>query len=69
MKRLRDDLDRLRVIAGTVRRREAIKREQVDAVQNVLLHFFFPHEAYLRLAFEKIIAYVPPKSAYLSKLP
>ena len=59
MKRLRDDLSRLRVIAGALRRREHIKREQVDAVQNVLLQFFFPHEAYLRLAFEKITAYVP----------
>ena len=35
-----------------------MKREQVEAIQNVLLQFFFPHEAYLRLAFEKISACV-----------
>ncbi|TFK85272.1 hypothetical protein K466DRAFT_197390 [Polyporus arcularius HHB13444] len=54
MKRLRMDLERLRIIADVVQRRERNKRDQADAIQSVLLHFFFPHEGFLRLAFENI---------------
>ncbi|RPD57252.1 hypothetical protein L226DRAFT_614349 [Lentinus tigrinus ALCF2SS1-7] len=54
MKRLRLDLERLRIIADVVQRRERNKRDQADAIQSVLLHFFFPHEGFLRLAFENI---------------
>ena len=58
MKRFRDDLDKLRVIADLVRRRERVKQAQAEAIQDVLLHFLFPHEGPLRLAFQKITAYV-----------
>ena len=58
MKRFRDDLDKLRVIADLVRRRERVKQAQAEAIQDVFLHFLFPHEGPLRLAFQKITAYV-----------
>ncbi len=57
MKGLRDDLERMRIIADVVRRRERVKQAQAEAVQDVMLHFLFPHEGPLRLAFQKITAY------------
>ena len=58
MKRLRLDLEKLRIIADVVQRRERSKRDQADVVQRVLERFFFPHEGHLRLAFEHITLYV-----------
>ncbi|KAH9939113.1 uncharacterized protein BXZ73DRAFT_89157 [Epithele typhae] len=54
MKRLRNDLGSLHTLAGLVKKREKAKREQYEVIQSVLERFFFPHEAYLRYAFEKI---------------
>nr|VWP00090.1 Guanine nucleotide-binding protein subunit beta-like protein (Cytoplasmic antigenic protein 1) [Ganoderma boninense] len=57
MKGLRDDLERMRTIAEVVRLRERVKQAQSEAVQDVLLHFLFPHEGPLRLAFQRITAH------------
>ncbi|KAI0737339.1 hypothetical protein C8Q80DRAFT_1358849 [Daedaleopsis nitida] len=55
-KRLRLDLERLRKIAEDIVKREVYKRTQVDAIQSVLRHFFFSHEAAMRFTFENIIS-------------
>ena len=57
LKGLRFDLEKMRIIADVVRKRERVKQAQSEAVQDVLLHFLFPHEGPLRLAFQKITAY------------
>ncbi|TBU24142.1 hypothetical protein BD311DRAFT_702623 [Dichomitus squalens] len=57
MKVLRNDLEKLHTIADLVRRRERVKQAQAEAMQDVLLHFLFPHEGPLRLAFQKITAH------------
>ncbi|KAJ8483195.1 hypothetical protein ONZ51_g4868 [Trametes cubensis] len=54
---LRLDLERVRLIIDVIRHREAAKQRQQEQVQSVLSRFFFPHEAALRFAFEKIISH------------
>ena len=57
MKRLRDDLERVRVLTQTTRKRETQKLRQAEAIRDVLSMIIFPHEAPLRMAFEKIMRY------------
>ncbi|KAI0351350.1 hypothetical protein OH77DRAFT_1429898 [Trametes cingulata] len=57
MKRLRLDLERVRLIIDVVRHRESTKQKQQEQIQLVLSRFFFPHEPALRFAFEKIISH------------
>ncbi|KAI0364675.1 hypothetical protein BV20DRAFT_1116249 [Pilatotrama ljubarskyi] len=57
MKRLRLDLERVRLIIDVVRHRESTKQKQQEQIQLVLSRFFFPHEPALRFAFEKILSH------------
>ncbi|THH27211.1 hypothetical protein EUX98_g6973 [Antrodiella citrinella] len=55
LKRLKDDLERVRVLTQTTRKREAQKLRGVEAIRDVLSLIIFPHEAPLRMAFERIM--------------
>ncbi|KAH8102212.1 PHD-zinc-finger like domain-containing protein [Cristinia sonorae] len=55
LKRLRDDLERVRVLTHTTRKREKYKLRQVEAIRDVLSLIVSPHEAPLRMAFERIM--------------
>jgi hypothetical protein len=57
LKLLRRDLESVRELALQTRRRESRKLAQTESVQKVLEIALFPHEALLRLAFEKVLAY------------
>ncbi|KAI0832027.1 hypothetical protein BC628DRAFT_1351253 [Trametes gibbosa] len=57
MRRLRLDLERVRLIIDVIRHRESAKQKQQEQIQLVLSRFFFPHEPALRFAFEKIISH------------
>jgi NuA3 HAT complex component NTO1 len=56
LKLLRRDLESVRELALQTRRRESRKLAQTESVQKVLEIALFPHEALLRLAFEKVLA-------------
>lgn len=56
LKRLRSDLESVRELTLQTRRRESRKLAQTESVQKVLEIALFPHEALLRLAFEKVLA-------------
>ncbi|KAF9224082.1 hypothetical protein BS17DRAFT_780434 [Gyrodon lividus] len=56
LKRVRKDLDMLRELTLLCRKRESRKLAQAEAIQRVLEVTLFPHEAPMRLAFEKILA-------------
>lgn len=56
LKHLRRDLESVRELALQTRRRESRKLAQTESVQKVLEIALFPHEALLRLAFEKVLA-------------
>ncbi|KAH8110728.1 hypothetical protein DFH11DRAFT_1618277 [Phellopilus nigrolimitatus] len=51
----RQDLEAVRMLADLVRKREAQKLKQVQAIHDVISTIFFPHSSHLRLAFEKIM--------------
>ncbi|KAI0630656.1 hypothetical protein C8Q77DRAFT_1063453 [Trametes polyzona] len=57
MRRLRLDLERVRLIIDVIRHRESTKQKQQEQIQLVLSRFFFPHEPALRFTFEKIISH------------
>ena len=57
LKRLRGDLKSVRELTLQSRKRESRKLAQTESVQKVLETALFPHEALLRLAFEKVLAY------------
>ncbi|KAG1774169.1 hypothetical protein EV702DRAFT_1127317 [Suillus placidus] len=56
LKHLRRDLESVRELTLQTRRRESRKLAQTESVQKVLEIALFPHEALLRLAFEKVLA-------------
>ncbi|OAX40317.1 hypothetical protein K503DRAFT_864713 [Rhizopogon vinicolor AM-OR11-026] len=56
LKRLRGDLESVRELTLQTRKRESRKLTQTESVQKVLETALFPHEALLRLAFEKVLA-------------
>lgn len=58
MKRLRRDLESLRMLAELSRKRETQTRQQAEVIHGVLSHFLLSHEAPLRMAFDKIMRYV-----------
>ncbi|CDO69700.1 hypothetical protein BN946_scf184851.g88 [Trametes cinnabarina] len=57
MRKLRLDLERVRLIIDVIRHRELTKQRQQEQIQAVLSRFFFPHEPALRFAFEKVISH------------
>lgn len=57
LKNLRRDLESVRELTLQTRRRESRKLAQTESIQKVLEIALFPHEALLRLAFEKVLAY------------
>jgi hypothetical protein len=57
-KRLRKDLSDVRALAELSRKRESRKLGQAQIVQEVLSQIVFAHEAWLRMAFENIVASV-----------
>ncbi|KAI0640714.1 hypothetical protein C8Q79DRAFT_921056 [Trametes meyenii] len=57
MRRLRLDLERVRLIIDVIRHREATKQRRQEQIQLTLSRLFFPHEPSLRFAFEKIISH------------
>ena len=57
-KRLRKDLSDVRTLAELSRKRESRKLGQAQIVQEVLSQVVFAHEAWLRMAFENIVASV-----------
>lgn len=58
LKHLRKDVEMLHELALLSRKRESRKLAQIEAIQKVLDAFLFPHLAPMRLAFEKVLAYV-----------
>ncbi|PSR93891.1 hypothetical protein PHLCEN_2v4584 [Hermanssonia centrifuga] len=54
MKRLREDLDKVRILADICRRREVRKLDQQQIIQNVFSRALFSNEPTLRMTFEKI---------------
>jgi hypothetical protein len=57
MKYLRRDLEKVRLLAQMVQKRENIKLKQAEAIQSLFKPCLFAHEIGLRAAFEKIISY------------
>nr|XP_019048061.1 hypothetical protein I302_04683 [Kwoniella bestiolae CBS 10118]OCF26991.1 hypothetical protein I302_04683 [Kwoniella bestiolae CBS 10118] len=53
---LRNDLEKVRMLAELVRKREKEKLRQVQVIKDVVDSFIFPHHGKLRVAFEKISA-------------
>lgn len=56
LKLLRRDLESVRELTLQTRRRESRKLAQTESIHKVLEIALFPHEALLRLAFEKVLA-------------
>ncbi|THG96316.1 hypothetical protein EW026_g5492 [Hermanssonia centrifuga] len=54
MKRLREDLDKVRILADICRRREVRKLDQQQIIQDVFSRALFSNEPTLRMTFEKI---------------
>ncbi|OCF54561.1 hypothetical protein L486_08112 [Kwoniella mangroviensis CBS 10435] len=61
---LRNDLEKVRMLAELVRKREKEKLRQVQLIKDVVDGFIFPYHGRLRVAFEKISAQVLPSSQY-----
>ncbi|WWC97966.1 hypothetical protein V866_004855 [Kwoniella sp. B9012] len=62
---LRNDLEKVRMLAELVRKREKEKLRQVQVIKDVLDGFIFPYHGRLRVAFEKISA-LDRQSLYLN---
>ncbi|KAI6149699.1 PHD-zinc-finger like domain-containing protein [Pisolithus tinctorius] len=56
LRRVRKDLETLRELTLLSRKRESRKLAQLESIHRVLEVILFPHEAPMRLAFEKILA-------------
>ncbi|CAL1713966.1 unnamed protein product [Somion occarium] len=56
MKRVRNDLELLRMLSTMCISREKHKLQQGDAVRSIISHAFYPHEPSLRAAFERFTA-------------
>ncbi|KAF9241390.1 PHD-zinc-finger like domain-containing protein [Melanogaster broomeanus] len=56
LERVRKDLETLRELTLLCRKRESRKLAEAEAIQSVLEVTLFPHEAPMRLAFERILA-------------
>ncbi|KAG6335068.1 hypothetical protein ID866_4028 [Astraeus odoratus] len=56
LRRVRSDLEMLRELTLLSRKRESRKLAQLESIHRVLEFIMFPHEAPMRLAFEKILA-------------
>ncbi|KAI0079413.1 hypothetical protein K474DRAFT_1705699 [Panus rudis PR-1116 ss-1] len=54
MKRLRTELESIRMLADLCRERETWKSEQAETVQDLMANIFYPHEKAFRNVFEKI---------------
>jgi NuA3 HAT complex component NTO1 len=54
LQQLREDLEKVRVLAEYSRKRESRKHKQAEIIHDILTRFLFPHEAVLRHAFERI---------------
>jgi NuA3 HAT complex component NTO1 len=54
--KLRNDLEKVRMLADEVRKREREKLKQSQVIKDVVDYFLFPHYAKLRLVLEKISA-------------
>ena len=54
--KLRNDLEKVRMLAELVRKREKEKLRQMQVIKDVADSFFFPHDPKLRLALERIAA-------------
>lgn len=59
MKRLRDDLERVRIMAELCRKRESRKLRQTQLVADMIKTVIFAHEDTMRNVFDKIAACVP----------
>lgn len=55
---LRNDLDKVRMLAELTRKREKEKLRQAQVIKDIVDSFIFPHYGKLRLTLEKISAYV-----------
>lgn len=55
---LRNDLEKVRLLAELVRKREKEKLRQLQVTKDVIDTFIFPNYGKLRLTLEKISAYV-----------
>ena len=64
LKRLRKDLQYIQDLADLCKKREVKKLRQVEVIHDVLTHALFPHLNPLRLAFERIVAYVGLSFSY-----
>lgn len=53
---LRNDLDKVRMLAELTRKREREKLRQAQVIKDVVDSFLFPHDGRLRLSLEKISA-------------
>lgn len=53
---LRNDLDKVRMLAELTRKREKEKLRQAQVIKDTVDAFLFPHDSKLRLALEKISA-------------
>jgi NuA3 HAT complex component NTO1 len=66
-KRLRKDLADVRTLAELSRKRESRKLAQAQIVQEVLNQVVFAHEAWLRMTFENIVAFVRSALTWVSR--
>ena len=57
LKRLRKDLEAVRMLAEQVRKREAQKQKQVQIIHDLLNNTLFPHLPHLYTALDKIEQY------------
>jgi NuA3 HAT complex component NTO1 len=53
---LRNDLDKVRMLAELTRKREKEKLRQAQVIKDIVDSFIFPHYGKLRLTLEKISA-------------
>ncbi|TFK34042.1 hypothetical protein BDQ12DRAFT_690301 [Crucibulum laeve] len=57
LRRLRQDLIKVKALAELTRAREGKKLEQAETIHQVLSEALFPHEGRLRMAFERIMSH------------
>ena len=55
LKDLREDLERLRTLSDTVRKREIQKLRQQNCIQHILQRILYPFHPVMRSVFENII--------------